>query len=200
MSFQDTIEQIQNIDLSDIDRIGVWPFVVRAALWLALFALLFVGAYFVFIKDLNATLLSAENKETQLRETFQRKATEAANLEAFREQMRSMKETLDGLVSQLPSETEIPGLLDDISEKGETSGLSVNSIDIQNDVVSDFYIEKPVEIKVTGNYHDLGSFVSGIASMPRIVTLHDFTVNRSNGSQGLDMTILAKTYRYKEQE
>lgn len=200
MAWQDTLEQIQNIDLSDVDRIGVWPFVVRAGIWGAAFILIFVGTYFLFIKDMNTQLVAAERQEQQLRETFEEKAFEAANLEAYREQMVAMEEAFEGLVSQLPSDTEVPGLLEDIEEKGEGAGLNINSTTFQEERSAEFYVELPIEIQVQGSYHDLGSFVSAIAGMPRIVTLHNFSIEQSQSGRGLDMTILAKTYRYKSQE
>lgn len=201
MALADTIEQIQNVDLSDVERIGVWPIAVRAGLWLAAIALIFAATYFVFIKDLNLQLQSAEQKEQQLRSTFESKALEAANLEELKQQMVAMEETFQGLVSQLPSDTEVPGLIEDIEEKGASAGLNINSTSFQKETAAEFYVELPIQVKVQGNsYHDLGGFVSGIAGMPRIVTLHDFSVTPSSGSRGLDMTILAKTYRYKGQE
>lgn len=201
MALADTIEQIQNVDLSDVERIGVWPIAVRAGLWLAAIAVIFAGTYFLFIKDMNVQLQSAEQKEQQLRQTFESKALEAANLEELKQQMVAMEETFQGLISQLPSDTEVPGLIEDIEEKGASAGLNINSTSFQKETAAEFYVELPIQIKVQGSsYHDLGGFVSGIAGMPRIVTLHDFSVTPAGGGRGLDMTILAKTYRYKEQE
>lgn len=201
MALADTIEQIQNLDLSDVERIGVWPIVVRAALWVAALAVILAGTYFLFVKDMNLQLQSAAQKEQQLRRTFESKALEAAHLEELKQQMVAMEETFRGLVSQLPSDTEVPGLLEDIEEKGAAAGLNIYSTNFQQERTAEFYVELPIEIKVQGNsYHDLGGFVSGIAGMPRIVTLHNFTIAPSQGGRGLDMTILAKTYRYKGQD
>lgn len=200
MALADTLEQIQNIDFSDTDRIGVWPIAVRVALWLAAIGAIFAGTYFLFIKDMNQELQSAQQKEQQLRKTFESKALEAANLEELKEQMVAMEEAFRGLVSQLPSDTEVPGLIEDIEEKGAAAGLNISSTSFQKERTAEFYVELPIQIHVQGNsYHDLGGFVSGIAGMPRIVTLHDFTI-KPTGDRGLDMTILAKTYRYKGQD
>lgn len=201
MALADTLEQIQNVDLSDVDRIGVWPIAVRAALWLAAIAVIFAATYFLFIKDMNQELQSTQQKEQQLRKTFESKALEAANLEELKQQMVAMEEAFRGLVSQLPSETEVAGLIEDIEAKGAAAGLNIHSTTFQQERAAEFYVEKPIQMKVQGNsYHDLGGFVSGIAGMPRIVTLHDFSIAPSAGGRGLDMTILAKTYRYKGQE
>ncbi|GAB1255919.1 type 4a pilus biogenesis protein PilO [Aurantivibrio plasticivorans] len=200
MAWKDTLEEIQNIDLGDVERIGVWPIAVRAAIWVAAFVVLIAGAYFMFVKDMNDKLQSAENKESQLRSTFEKKAFEASNLDDYRKQMVAMEEAFKGLVSQLPSDTEVPGLLEDIEERGEATGLNLNSTTFKSERAAEFYVELPIEVKVQGSYHDLGSFVSAIAGMPRIVTLHDFTISGSSSGRGLDMTILAKTYRYKSQD
>lgn len=201
MALADTIEQIQNLDLSDIDRIGVWPLPVRILLWIIAVVLIFVGTYFAFIKEKNSELQVAENREMQLRADFERKAHEAANLEDYRAQMRAMEEAFEGLIAQLPTDIEVPGLLEDISEKATASSLNMVSQNFQSEKTAEFYIELPIEIKVQGSYHDFGGFVSGIAGLPRIVTLHDFTIDGGGTTgRGLNMTILAKTYRYKTQE
>jgi type IV pilus assembly protein PilO len=116
-------------------------------------------------------------------------------------QMVEMEESFGALISQLPSDTEVPGLLEDITNKGLLNGLSISSIDLQPEISREFYVELPIAIVATGSYHDLGAFVSGMAGLPRIVTLHDFTI-RANGdnSAALSMNITAKTYRYKDGE
>ncbi len=200
MAVSDTIEQIQNIDFSDVERIGVWPLPVRLALWVLAVAVIFFAAYFAFVKNLNLELGSAENKEVQLKQTFESRAREAANLEELKQQMVVMEETFKGLVSRLPSGTEVPDLIEDIQEKGTATGLNIVDRTFQPERVEEFYVELPIELKVQGTYHDLGGFVSGIAGMPRIVTLHDFTIKQEDAGRGLNMTILAKTYRYKSQD
>ena len=103
-------------------------------------------------------------------------------------------------MSQLPSDTEVPGLLEDISSKGELNGLSIEAISLLEEVLEEFYVELPIAISATGSYHDLGAFVSGMAGLPRIVTLHDFEIEmQDNDSTGLRMDIMAKTYRYRDE-
>lgn len=155
----------------------------------------------MFVKDLQVTLDSVVREEATLKESFQARAFQAANLEAYREQMAEMEKSFGALVAQLPSDTEVPGLLEDIDEKGSDSGLIIKSIELRPEVVAEFYVELPISINVTGTYHDMGSFVSGVAGMPRIVTLHDYVIKKAAKDNGLlDMTILAKTYRYKNQD
>jgi type IV pilus assembly protein PilO len=135
-------------------------------------------------------------KEAELLQQYQSKAFLAANLEAYRLQMIELDETFGALLEQLPKDTEVPGLLEDITEVAYGSGLSMKSISLEPEKVSEFYVELPIRIDVTGDYHDFGSFVSGVASLPRIVTLHDYSIKESDGSL-LNMVIEAKTYRYK---
>ena len=138
----------------------------------------------------------AAKKELKLLEQYESKAFQAANLDAYRQQMIELDETFGALLKQLPKDTEVPGLLEDITEVAYGSGLSMKSISLQPERASEFYIELPIKIDVTGNYHDFGSFVSGVAALPRIVTLHDYSITQTNGTL-LNLVIEAKTYRYK---
>ncbi len=197
------IEQIQSFDFNDVDwdRIGVWPVPIKIMVCvLAVVALLF-GCHFLIIKDKTGQLEQIKNREHELRRSFEAKAFEAANLDRYRKQMKEMSGTLNALVSRLPTSIEMPGLLDDLEDKAIEARLDIESIKPQREAPTDFYIELPLKISVNGGYHEFGAFVSGIAGMPRIVTLHDFSVRRS-GKEGssLEMDILAKTYRYKPQE
>jgi type IV pilus assembly protein PilO len=152
--------------------------------------------YFLKVQDIRQQIQRAAEKEVQLLQQYQSKAFLAANLDAYRQQMLELDETFGALLEQLPKDTEVPGLLEDITEVAYGSGLSMKSISLQPEKVSEFYVELPIRIDVIGDYHDFGSFVSGVASLPRIVTLHDYTIKPSDGSQ-LNMVIEAKTYRYK---
>ncbi len=202
MAFEDIIEQINDFDINDIDwsRMGVWPFPAKAIFALVVAAAIVAGGYFFFVKDLNLTLEKVTSKEESLKMSFKAKAFQAANLDAYREQMKEMETSFGALVAQLPSDTEVPGLLEDIDEKGADSGLVIDSISLQKEKTQEFYVELPISINVSGPYHDFGAFVSGVAGMPRIVTLHDYSIKRQPTGGLLDMTILAKTYRYKNQE
>lgn len=195
-------DQIKNFDVSELDiqRIGVWPLAIRIIVAVLAAVIIIVGAYFGVIKDKNTELATAEQKELALRRSFEAKADEAANLERYREQMVKMEESFEAILKQLPSDTEVPGLLEDIDEKGVASSLDIEKIELQPEQSSEFYVELPIQIEVTGGYHEFGSFVSGVAGMPRIVTLHDFTIERAKEDAGLRMNILAKTYRYKAQD
>lgn len=196
------MEQLKNFNLSDVDwdRVGVWPLPGRILLFVLAVAVIIAAAYFLFVKDRNLQLAGEQRKEQDLRATFEKRAYEASNLEKYRAQMVEMQESFGALVKQLPSDTEVPGLLEDIDEKGIDSRLNIESITLQPEKTSEFYVELPIEIKVAGGYHEFGAFVSGVAGMPRIVTLHDFSIDKEGKSGNLNMTVQAKTYRYKEQE
>jgi type IV pilus assembly protein PilO len=202
MAIQDVMDQINDFDINDIDwtRMGVWPVAVKVVLSVVLAGAIIAAGYFLFVKDLNVQLQQVTSKEESLKISFKSKAYQAANLDTYREQMKEMETSFGALVAQLPSDTEVPGLLEDIDERGADSGLLIESIDLQKEKTQEYYIELPISIKVSGPYHDFGAFVSGVAGMPRIVTLHDYSIKKQSEGGLLDMTILAKTYRYKSQE
>ncbi len=197
------LEQLRNFDVNDIDwdRIGVWPAPARIFVGVLACALIIVGGYYFFVKERNFTLEREKQQEITLRKSFEEKAFEAANLDSYRKQMQEMEESFGALIKQLPTDTEVPELLDDISEKGEESRLEIDSIVPEAERATEYYVELPIKVIVAGGYHEFGAFVSGIAGMPRIVTLHDFSITEKDKDMGrLTMEILAKTYRYKSQE
>lgn len=197
------LEQLQEFDFNNIDwdRIGVWPAPVKILLCILASGAILFGSHFFIVNDKATELSRVKAKESELKLSFETKAYEAANLDRYRKQMKEMSGTLNALVSRLPSSIEMPGLLDDLEDKAIEARLEIESINPQNEIPTDFHIELPLKISVAGGYHEFGAFVSGIAGMPRIVTLHDFSVTReSKENSGLKMDILAKTYRYKPQE
>jgi type IV pilus assembly protein PilO len=200
VQWQEWVDELKQFDISDINEgnIGAWPVLVRAALWVLAFVLVLAGGYFYVIADLRVELDNAVAKEAKLKTEFEKKAFKAAKLEPLKKQMAEMEESFGILLGQLPADTEVPGLLEDMTEKAVDNGLEIDSIKLQPERTQEFYIELPIAIEVEGTYHDLAAFVSGIASLPRIVTLHDYKIktNKQLGSQS--MSITAKTYRYKE--
>ncbi len=202
MALEDTLRSLREFDINDInlDNIGTLPVPIKVILSLLLFAAVLAGGYYYHIKDLQLQLVRVQNREGTLKQEYEQKAFQVANLEAYRRQMAEMEESFGALISQLPSDTEVPGLLEDITGKGLQNGLQISSIDLQPEVSREFYVELPIAIVASGSYHDLGAFISGMAGLPRIVTLHDFTirVGRNSTSNALDLSITAKTYRYKD--
>ena len=201
MAIQDFLQELKEVDFNDLDfeNIGVWPMAVKAVIWVLVLVAVLVLGYVYDIKDLRQQLVREQKTETELKAEFEKKAFQAANLDSYRKQMTEMEESFGALVSQLPSDTEVPGLLEDITNKGVEAGLEIESIKLGNESAKEFYIELPIEIVVSGGYHDLGAFVSGIAGLPRIVTLHNFSIDVVGGTS-LKMKITAKTYRYKDLE
>jgi type IV pilus assembly protein PilO len=203
MAFEDTLRSLREFDINSLefDNIGTWPTPIKVFIWLVLFAGATVGGYYQFIEPLQIELARVEKIEAKLKKEFEKKAFQAANLDAYRQQMVEMEESFGALVSQLPSETEVPGLLEDITNKGLLNGLEIASIDLKTERAKGFYVELPISINASGSYHDLGAFISGMAGLPRIVTLHDFEIEaKSSNTNNLQMKILAKTYRYKDEE
>ncbi|MDD1965237.1 type 4a pilus biogenesis protein PilO [Pseudomonas sp. NPDC090203] len=202
MNVNEWLESLRKIDINDLDlnNLGSWPSAVKTIAGVLLLVLVLAGGYFFHIQDLQTQLDQARNDETSLREQFSNKAYQAANLPAYKAQMVEMENTFGALLRQLPGDTEVPGLLEDITRTGLGSGLEFEEIKLLPEAAQQFYIELPIQITVTGTYHDLATFVSGVASLPRIVTLHDFEIKpvdaKSPGK--LRMSILAKTYRYND--
>lgn len=197
-------EQLESFDINDLDpeNIGSWPIFVKIAIWIAIFVGIFFLGYKFVVSDLQNQINAQMSQEIQNKADFKTKAFQAANLNAYRQQMAEMEESFEALVSQLPEDTEVPGLLEDITNKGAAAGLEFKSIDLQGEKTHEYYIELPISIKASGTYHDMGSFVSGVAGLPRIVTLSDFSIEPSEGGRrdnsALRMTITASTYRYRD--
>lgn len=202
MAISDSFQQLKDFDLSDLDfeTIGVWPLAVRVILLVVIFCGVLAGTYYFHVKDLGVELDRSRAQEAKLKQTFEQKAFQAANLEAYREQMAEMEKLFGALLAQLPSDTEVPGLLEDITEIGNGASLNIVSITLQPEKSAEFYVELPIKIVAEGGYHDVGAFVSGVAGLPRIVTLHDYSLTSRGNSGLLALEIEAKTYRYKTQE
>ncbi|AJE20161.1 type 4a pilus biogenesis protein PilO [Azotobacter chroococcum] len=202
MNLSESLESLRKIDLSDLDlnNLGSWPAPVKVITCLLLLIGVLALGYNFHLKDLQEQLERVRGEEGTLKQQFATKAFQAANLEAYRRQMAEMETSFGVLLRQLPSDTEVPGLLEDITRTGLGSGLEFEEIKLLQEVAQQFYIELPIQISVVGSYHDLATFVSGVASLPRIVTLHDFEIKpvASGDNTKLRMKILAKTYRYND--
>ena len=193
------IEEVKDFRAEDLDltQSGQWPVLVKIIFWAFLFAVILAAGWWFVIKGKQAQLQTEVAKEATLKTQFESKAFQVANLPALRQQMVDMEAQFGALLRQLPSDTEVPGLLEDITSTGIGAGLEFDSINLQPEIQREYYIELPIQISVRGSYHELGGFVSGVAGLPRIVTLHDFQIQPVGGDQ-LDMNILAKTYRYRD--
>jgi type IV pilus assembly protein PilO len=205
MALRDTIEQLNNLDLADLDfnNIGMWPTAAKAIVLVLLFAAAGAAGYFLYLTPKLEERERLAATEQQLRSEYTDKAMQSANLEELRQQRAEMEESFGALLRQLPSDTEVPGLLEDITLTGLDNGLKFSAIDLQPERTAEFYVELPIAITVEGGYHNMGAFVSGVANLSRIVTLHDFSMAPLEGDgagQALNMQIQAKTYRYLDTE
>ena len=189
-----------NMDINDLDLTNVarWPLAARLVVILFLMAgVIFLG-YWFHTKDQLLVLVEAEQQELNLRVIFEKKAEQAANLEAYEKQLDEMRESFGAMLRQLPNKTEVADLLVDVSQTGLASGLEFVLFQPQAENPREFYAELPITISVIGDYHEFGSFISGVAALPRIVTVHNVSISGS-GKQ-LAMNLTAKTYRYLEDD
>lgn len=201
MSLAQSLESLRKVNLSELDanNLGSWPAPVKVIAAILLLITVLALGYNFHLKELQEQLDGRRGEEVTLKQQFETKAFQAANLEKYRQQMAEMEQSFGALLRQLPSDTEVPGLLEDITRTGLGSGLEFEEIKLLPEVTQQFYIELPIQIRVVGAYHDLASFVSGVASLPRIVTLHDFEIKPVTAAESkLSMNIVAKTYRYND--
>ncbi|HIN66815.1 type 4a pilus biogenesis protein PilO [Stutzerimonas frequens] len=202
MSLADSLQSLRKIDVADLDlnNLGSWPAPVKFITGVILLAVVLALGYYLHLQDMQVQLEQQQAQEATLKQQFSSKAFQAANLDAYKKQMSEMETSFGALLRQLPSDTEVPGLLEDITRTGLGSGLEFEEIKLQPEVAQQFYIELPINIKVIGGYHDLATFVSGVSSLPRIVTLHDFEIKpeKDDSTSKLQMNIVAKTYRYND--
>ncbi len=194
------VEELQSLDVNDVGR---WPLAFRVAVISLVFLIVTgVGIWFFIVEDRHPQLERAQQEEVDLRATFENKQKKAANYDAYKDQLAEIEQSFGTMLRQLPGETEIPSLIVDISQTGLAAGLQERLFVPQAEVPRDFYAEKPIKIRLAGGYHEIGNFVSGIAALPRIVTLHDITITPENSDtfDSLSMEVTAKTYRYIDEE
>lgn len=200
MNLKQHLSELREVDWAglDVEGIATWPVSLKFLFLSLLYLLICAAGSYLHIDDLKAQLAVKVRDEATLRENYQTNANYVANLDAYRAQIVEMRASFAELLTSLPLKTEVPGLLDDITEKGELNGLKINRIDLLEEQDREIYVEIPIAIEAVGSYHDLGAFVSGMAALPRIVTVHDFEIAYDSRIQPmLNIKILAKTYRYE---
>ena len=192
------LDQLRSLDFNDV---GGWPLPIKiGAIVLLCLAVLGAGFWFDTRSQL-AHMESAQKKEQTLKKVFETKMAKAVNLDGYKQQMVEMKRSFGTMLRQLPGKTEIADLLVDISQAGIANGLEFELFKPEKEVPAEFYAELPIKIRVTGTYHQFGKFVSDVAALPRIVTLHDISISPAPGKDKgkLVMEATAKTYRYLEE-
>lgn len=186
------ISELNNLDFQNI---GSWPVAAKAAAIVTICAAVLFAGYWFDTQDQMQILEQTRSKENELKQTFEQKQADAANLEAYKAQMSEMEKRFGALLLKLPSKTEIAELLVDVSRVGLDAGLEFELFKPGNEIPKEFYAEFPINLRVRGSYHQLGNFVSGVAALPRIVTIHDLSLKKDKSGE-LIMTATANTYRY----
>jgi type IV pilus assembly protein PilO len=186
----DKLKEMKDLDF---DQIAFWPFEVKTVFASFVAIVVLAAGYYFIVSDKLPLWEQAQQKEQELKLTYEAKYRIAVNLKAYEEQLAQLQEDFSSMLKSLPSSNETPGLLDDITLVGTSAGLTFRLLNWQQEVPKEFYTELPIQIEVVGNYHEFGQFMSDIASLPRIVTVHDLEMEQS-GAQ-LSLKLQAKTYR-----
>lgn len=193
---------LQQFNTLDMNNYGSWPLSVKITCWILIVMMIGILGYFVMIKGQIEAISNASAQEQNLLNEFREKDSKLRNLQQLQAQLQEMEANFNQQLEQLPKETEIPGLVEDINVSGVNSGLKFKNIRLENEIKQEFFIEQPISIEATGDYHAFGSFVSGIAALPRIVTLHDFDITATENKEKktdipqITYNVKAKTYRY----
>jgi type IV pilus assembly protein PilO len=194
------LEELRSLDPRDPGR---WPFAIRAGAVAVAFVAATIGLIYFFVwSEQRPELQQHQAEEQSLRSEFKEKHAKAVNLEVYKQQLKDIERSFGALLRQLPGKTEVPSLLVDISQTGLGAGLQEKLFQPEAEVKRDFYAEKPIKIRLTGSYHQFGEFVSGIAALPRIVTLDDISIkpDSKDAYDQLSMELTAKTYRYLDED
>jgi len=194
------VDELKSLDVNDVGR---WPFVFRAGVIGIVFAVVVgLGIYWTIVQDKAPALQRVQEEEQTLRVSFENKQRKAANYDAYKAQLTQMEQSFGTMLRQLPGKTEIPSLIVDVSQTGLSAGLQEKLFQPQPELPKDFYAEKPITISLSGGYHEIANFVSGVAALPRIVTLHDINITPDDPDDydRLTLQVTAKTYRYLEEE
>ena len=201
-NFQEFINSFNSLDPQNM---GSWPTAVKITVYIFVLLATLALAYFVVVRPLLNDIDNARAQEQSLLTEYQEKDSKLRNLRLYQVQVEQMEQTFGQLLLQLPKETEIPGLVEDINVTGVSSGLQFDTIKVEPEIKQEFFIELPISMVAKGDYHAFGAFVSGLAALPRIVTLHDFVIEALPPDESkseipaLRMTVQAKTYRYNDQ-
>ncbi|GAA6184805.1 MULTISPECIES: type 4a pilus biogenesis protein PilO [Alteromonadaceae] len=187
------VNKLKEMNELDFEQVANWPFEVKTVVALFVAILVAVGGYYGLISSKLPVLDRTQAEEVELKQTFAAKYRIAVNLKAYEEQLARIEADFSSMLKSLPTSNETPGLIDDITFVGTTAGLNFKLINWQQEIPKEFYTELPIQMEVTGNYHEFGQFVSNIAALPRIVTLHNFDITQQ-GSE-LRLQLQAKTYR-----
>lgn len=194
-----SMSDLNNLSL---DNIGSWPLPIKIILGMVVFSIILGAGVYYHVQPMRVQLEEIREEEQSLKLSFEAKQKKAANLPALKQQLEDIKETFGDLLKRLPNKTEVAELLVDISQQGLGAGLEFDLFQPGNEQPADFYVELPIQIRVIGDYHEFGNFISGISDLPRIVTSHDIKIRPvgNDATGGLQLETTAKTYRYIDEE
>jgi len=191
---------LQELNQLDFSNLGDWPVPVKALAILIVCGLVAGAGYYFDTQHQLTEMEQVESQERKLRMEFEQKQEKAANLEAYQQQLEEMRQSFGAMLKQLPDKTEVAALLVDVSQTGLAAGLEFELFQPMEEVRKDFYAELPIKLRVLGKYHEFGEFISGLAALPRIVTIHDVSIEPHKANDGrLQLVATAKTYRYLEE-
>ena len=194
---------LQELNELDMSQVGSWPMPVKVVAILIMCIVLAAAGYTMHLETQLLELEKVEKEEVGLRASFEQKQGKAANLEKYRRQLEDMRQSFGAMLRQLPNKTEVADLLVDVSQTGLAAGLEFNLFQPSAELPLEFYAELPIKIEVQGTYHEFGEFISGLAALPRIVTMHNIKIKPAS-AKGFDKTLvlqaMAKTYRYLDEE
>ena len=203
------LDALKNFDINqlrslDPKNMGSWPLPLRILVLIGIFGVVLLAGYYFLISDQLDERSKLVDKEASLKSEFEAKALQAANLDTYQQQLDDMQKSFGTMLKQLPGKTELPSILQDVSQAAQVDGLRQDLFRPGTEGTKDFYAETPIDLQLEGGYHDFGKFVSDVAALPRIVTLHNIVIRPSSGGGGgadsLTMTLTAKTYRYLEDD
>lgn len=206
MDVRESLQKLNDLDMEDLRRIGTAPKPIQYLVIVLICVLVLAAMGWFLVKPEMETLERVERQEQDLRARFESMQGRAANLQDYKDQLAEMEESFGAMLRQLPDETDMESLIIDLSQTSTAAGLEVEFFRPRDEVRQDFYAEYPIELRVSGRYHEFGHFVSGLAALPRIVTLHDINIAPTDGeatgasSPELTMTLTAKTYRYLDED
>lgn len=199
MDFSKILDDFKNLNPKDV---GAWPVVPRVTVLLALFAVVLVAGWWFLWSDQLDTLAARQQEEVKLKEEYVSKKTQAANLDLYTQQLSEIDRSFGALLKQLPNKAEVESLLIEINQSGMGRGLQFELFKPGQEIVKDFYAELPVNVRLTGNYHDFGAFAGDIGRLSRIVTLNNISISANPQSKDgtLVMDAVTKTFRYLDEE
>ena len=203
MSLKGEVRRLRELDWGELDikEAGVWPWSLQLLCCLLILGVTFFGMHWYLASPAKEELDRVRGQEAQLIRDYRSKAAQAANLEAMRENMQNLESRMEVLREMLPTGAEVPSLLDNISEAAIDNRLAIDFLRLRDPLEDEYYIERPFDIQVRGDYHRIATFLADVASLPRIVTLHDMTlVADDDDSQRLRLAMLARTYSYRQSE